>query len=167
MRKQQLQFQQGPSLFGWQLDRCDTYRVVRLRKPEAEQLLLLSPSEYLLFWLLVEQLLEQARELSYQTIASHIYGCTLDHDLLLLIRKRMTGLRKQLAASHLDIVSIPHYGYELRPLQETIPYRYGPRAKASALVSRLHRSPGACPYDGSASCAFPAPSGFSPKNQVE
>jgi hypothetical protein len=104
-----------------------------MKKGHVEHILLLSTAEYRIFWLLVNQLSE-AQELPYQKIAASVYGCELDHDLLMLIRRRVSSLRKQLSSVSLDIINIPHYGYELRTLACAAPYRRGARAKVGTLA---------------------------------
>jgi DNA-binding response OmpR family regulator len=75
--------------------------------------------------------LEHQGEVGYTTIALDIYGCSLDEDLLLTIRKRVSSIRRKIADFGIDIVNIPHHGYMLRDLSDlAIPYRRGYRARA-------------------------------------
>src|SRR2546429_5535287 len=90
--KTTMTFQPGPTVCHWRLERCDVHRTIRL---DGESILRFSLVEYQLFWLLVEHCTEHAREVSYQQIASRVFGYALDAELLLVIRKRICAIRKK------------------------------------------------------------------------
>lgn len=124
--KTRITFVAGPQLYDHQLEYSDIHRALRI---DHQQVLFFSEVEYQLFLLLVEYHARQRKEVSYEEIASRIFGCHLDEDLLLHLRKRMSAIRKKISPFNMDIVSIPHRGYELRSLHDLIlPYKRGHRA---------------------------------------
>jgi len=125
--KTRITFVAGPKVYDHQLEYSALHRALRI---DGEQVLFFSEVEYQLFMLLVEYHARQRKEVSYEEIASRISGCHLDEDLLLQLRKRMSAIRKKIFPFNMDIVSIPHRGYELRSLHDlTLPYKRGHRAR--------------------------------------
>jgi hypothetical protein len=126
--KTRITFVPGPKVYNHQLEQSDIHRAIRL---DGQQVLFFSEVEYQLFMLLVEYHTRQRKEVSYEEIASRIFGCHIDEDLLLLLRKRMSAIRKKISPFDIDILSIPHRGYELRSLHDlTLPYKRGHRARS-------------------------------------
>jgi hypothetical protein len=118
--KTRITFVAGPKVYDHQLEQSDIHRAIRL---DGQQVLFFSEVEYQLFMLLVEYHTKEHKEVSYEEIASRIFGCHIDEDLLLQLRKRMSAIRKKISPFDIDIISIPHRGYELRSLHDlTLPY---------------------------------------------
>jgi hypothetical protein len=137
-------FVPGPKVYNHQLEQSDIHRAIRF---DGQQVLFFSEVEYQLFMLLVEYHTRQRKEVSYEEIASRIFGCHIDDDLLLLLRKRMSTIRKKISPFDIDILSIPHRGYELRSLHDlTLPYKRGHRARSRPPLRSLRQG-----YDGDAS----------------
>ena len=125
--KTRLTFVAGPKVYDHQLESSALHRAIRI---DGQQVLFFSEVEYQLFMLLVEYHARERREVSYEEIASRIFGCHLDEDLLLQLRKRMSAIRKKISPFTMDIVNIAHRGYELRSLHDlTLPYKRGQRAR--------------------------------------
>jgi len=124
--KTRITFVPGPKVCNHQLERSDIHRAIRI---DGQQLVFFSEVEYQLFFLLVEYHIGQHKEVSYGEIASRVFGYHIDEDLLPLLRKRISTIRKKISTFNMDIINIPHRGYELRSLCDlTLPYKQGHRA---------------------------------------
>lgn len=124
--KTRITFVPGPKVCNHQLERSDIHRAIRI---DSQQVVFFSEVEYQLFLLLVEHHTRQDKEVSYAEIASRVFGYHMDDDLLPLLRKRISAIRKKISIFNMDIINIPNRGYELRSLCDlAFPYKQGHRA---------------------------------------
>ncbi len=132
--KTRITFVPRPEVYNHQLEQSDIHRAIRL---DGQQVLFFSEVEYQLFMLLVEYHTKEHKEVSYEEMASRIFGYDIDEDLLLQLRKRMSAIRKKISPFDIDIISIPNRGYELRSMHDlTLPYKRGHRAQSPASFSK-------------------------------
>jgi hypothetical protein len=133
--KTRMTFRLGPSVCGHATEWSDIHRAIRFSQSTHGDgtLVFFTEVEYQLFSLLVENYLQKKKEVSYEEIASKVFALTFESELLPVIRKRMSAIRKKIVGFGIDIISITQRGYELRSLEEglVLPYRRGHRAHAS------------------------------------
>ena len=73
---------------------------------------------------------EAAREVTYTEIAAKVFGCPFYEELLPVVRKRVSAIRRKVSGFGIDIISVPHRGYEIRDLSSlNLPYRRGHRSQ--------------------------------------
>jgi hypothetical protein len=132
-------FVTGPKVYEHQLEYSDIHRAIRL---DGQQVLFFSEVEYQLFMLLVEYHTKEHKEVSYQEIASRIFACHINEDLLPQLRRRMSAIRKKISPFAIDLINIPNRGYELRSMHDLIfPYKRGHRAHFSGQSSAKNTAP--------------------------
>lgn len=136
--KTPLSFRPGPHICGHALEYSDMHRTVRF---DEETLLSFTEVEYKLFLVLVEHSIQHKREATYETISLHVFGCAFYPELLPVLRKRISSIRKKISQLGIDIISVPQRGYELRDLLGlAMPYRRGHRVNAQFQLARQHEA---------------------------
>ncbi len=115
----------GPDLPEHTCEHSDVDRVLRIDDGPRIQFTKL---EYQLLMLILEHV--QDDYVSYTDIARIVYQRELNDNLLLLLRKRISSLRRKIADYGIDIVNVPHRGYKVCTFAGlSIPYRRGYRAR--------------------------------------
>jgi hypothetical protein len=122
-------YQPGITICEHLIERSDVHRCIRF---DQQIEVYFTEEEYLLFGMLLDYYMQKKHEVSYADIATSVFACAFDDELLLVIRKRMSSLRRKIARLDLDVMNIPQRGYELRSLRDVVwPYRRGHRARMS------------------------------------
>jgi DNA-binding winged helix-turn-helix (wHTH) protein len=84
--------------------------------------------EYRLLMLILEHV--QDDYVSYTDIARIVHQRELNNNLLVLLRKRVSAIRRKIADYGIDIVNVPYRGYKASTFSNlSLPYRRGYRAK--------------------------------------
>jgi hypothetical protein len=126
-RASQVTYLPGSTICGHFIEQHDVQRSIRFDQQIEVHL---TKDEYLIFSLLIEHYKQEKREVSYADIATMVFACAFDDELLLVIRKRISSLRRKIARFDLDVMNMPQRGYELRSLRDIAwPYRRGYRAR--------------------------------------
>src|SRR5262249_38753534 len=102
MAKTRMTFRSGPEICGHTTEWSDVHRPIRF---DGERVMFFTEVEYQLFSLLLANHLQRKKEVSYMQIASEVFGCAFHEELLPIIRKRVSAIRKKVAGFGIDIIS--------------------------------------------------------------